>query len=425
MNITPGQKLAALTLNDVSALDAADPLAHKRAAFMVPDHLIYLDGNSLGCLPVAAQQRALDVISTQWGQDLIKSWNQHDWIGLPQLTGEKIARLIGAAPGQTISCDSISVNLFKVLGAALSLQPGRSVVLSQRDNFPTDLYMVQGLSTLMGSRSCELRMVGAEALEDQLDESVAVLMLTHVNFRSASVHDMQRLTRLAHDKGVLVIWDLAHSAGVLPLQLDSWEVDFAVGCTYKYLNAGPGAPAFLYVAQKHLAQVQQPLSGWMGHQTPFEFSPTYHGASGIKKFLTGTPSVIAMSVLDAALDVFNDVDIQEVYDKAGALAQLFVELATQTPALSALTLVSPVAPSQRGAQLAWQHPQAYAICQALIARGVIGDFRAPDVLRLGFSPLYLRYQDVWHSVRILAEIMEQQHYLEPQYQREVQRGPVT
>jgi len=268
-------------------------------------------------------------------------------------------------------------------------------------------------------------MVGAEALEDQLDESVAVLMLTHVNFRSASVHDMQRLTRLAHDKGVLVIWDLAHSAGVLPLQLDSWEVDFAVGCTYKYLNAGPGAPAFLYVAQKHLAQVQQPLSGWMGHQTPFEFSPTYHGASGIKKFLTGTPSVIAMSVLDAALDVFNDVDIQEVYDKAGALAQLFVELATQTPALSALTLVSPVAPSQRGAQLAWQHPQAYAICQALIARGVIGDFRAPDVLRLGFSPLYLRYQDVWHSVRILAEIMEQQHYLEPQYQREVQRGPVT
>ena len=406
-------------------MDAADPLAHKRSAFVVPDNIIYLDGNSLGCLPVAVPQRAQDLIASQWGQDLIKSWNLHRWIELPQITGEKIARLIGAAPGQTISCDSISVNLFKVLGAALSLQPDRSVVLSQSDNFPTDLYMVQGLSSLIGSQRCELRQVAADDLEQQLNESVAVLMLTHVNFRSGYIHDMQRLTRLAHNKGILVIWDLAHSAGVLPLQLDQCEVDFAVGCTYKYLNAGPGAPAFLYVARKHLARVKQPLSGWMGHQAPFEFSPEYQGAAGITQFLTGTPSVLAMSVLDAALDVFQDVQVHELHRKASSLTQLFVQLAAQTPALSALTLVSPVDPAQRGAQLAWQHPQAYAICQALIADGVIGDFRAPDILRLGFSPLYLRYTDVWHSVHKLADILSKQRYLEPSFQRDVQRGTVT
>ncbi|MDP3516884.1 MAG: kynureninase [Pseudohongiella sp.] len=395
-----------VTLTDVQALDLADPLARKRAEFDLPEHIIYLDGNSLGCLPSAVRTRVTEVIDQQWGTDLIKSWNTHGWIDLPVVTGEKIARLIGAAPGQVICCDSISVNLFKLLSAALGLQPGRTVVLSQDDNFPTDLYMVQGLSDLLGSHRCRLLTVCAEDLERQLSSDVAVLMLTHVNFRSGYIHDMQRITELAHSKGILVIWDLAHSAGVLPLQLDQCQVDFAVGCTYKYLNAGPGAPAFLYVAKRHLSHVNQALCGWMGHQSPFQFSSEYEGAPGIEKFLTGTPPVISMSALDAALDVFDKVDLLEVRHKTKRLTDLFITLAAQTPALDVLSLASPTDADQRGAQLAWRHANAYAICQALIAEGVIGDFRAPDILRLGFSPLYLRYEDVWHSVKVLATIME-------------------
>jgi len=404
-----------MTLADVQALDAADPLGHKRAEFDLPEAVIYLDGNSLGCLPNAVRTRVTDVIDQQWGTDLIKSWNIHRWIDLPVLTGEKIARLIGAAPGQVISCDSISVNLFKLLSAALGLQRGRSVVLSQQDNFPTDLYMVQGMSELLGSQRCQLVTVSSDELENQLNEDVAVLMLTHVNFRSGYIHDMQRLTELAHNKGILVIWDLAHSAGVLPLQLDQCQVDFAVGCTYKYLNAGPGAPAFLYVASRHLPTVTQALSGWMGHVSPFRFSADYEGALGIDKFLTGTPPVISMSALDAALDVFTDVDMQDIRHKTKQLTSLFVTLASQTPALDSLTLASPTDAEQRGAQLAWRHPQAYAICQALIAASVIGDFRAPDILRLGFSPLYLRYEDIWHSVQQLASILETGRWQEPQF----------
>ena len=395
-----------ITLADVQALDAADPLGHKRAEFDLPESVIYLDGNSLGCLPNAVRTRVADVIDQQWGTDLIKSWNIHRWIDLPVLTGEKIARLIGAAPGQVISCDSISVNLFKLLSAALGLQHGRSVVLSQQDNFPTDLYMVQGMSELLGSQRCQLVTVSSDELENQLTEDVAVLMLTHVNFRSGYIHDMQRLTELAHNKGILVIWDLAHSAGVLPLQLDQCQVDFAVGCTYKYLNAGPGAPAFLYVARRHLPTVTQALSGWMGHVSPFRFSTDYEGAQGIEKFLTGTPPVISMSALDAALDVFTDVDMQDIRTKSRQLTELFVTLAKQTPALAPLSLASPADAEQRGAQLAWCHPHAYAICQALIADGVIGDFRAPDILRFGFSPLILRYEDIWDSVQRLANILE-------------------
>lgn len=404
-----------ITLADIKAMDAADPLAHKRAEFELPDSVIYLDGNSLGCLPVAVRARVTEVIDQQWGTDLIKSWNIHGWIDLPVLTGEKIARLIGAGPDQVISCDSISVNLFKLLSAALGLQSGRRLVLSQQDNFPTDLYMVQGLSELLGSHRCQLVTVSADELEGQLTDEVAVLMLTHVNFRSGHIHDMQRLTELAHKKGILVIWDLAHSAGVLPLQLDQCQVDFAVGCTYKYLNAGPGAPAFLYVAKRHLPVVTQALSGWMGHAAPFQFSTDYAGAPGIGKFLTGTPPVISMSALDAALDVFTDVNMQDVRHKTKQLTSLFVTLASQTPALDSLTLASPPDAEQRGAQLAWRHPQAYAICQALIAAGVIGDFRAPDILRLGFSPLYLRYEDIWHSVQQLASILETGRWQEPRF----------
>ena len=397
-----------MTLEEVLALDVNDPLARCRDEFELPAETIYLDGNSLGCLPKAARVRAQEVIAQQWGQDLIKSWNQHGWIDLPMRVGEKIARLIGAAPGQTLCCDSVSVNLFKVLSAALRLQPGRSLVLSQQDNFPTDLYIVQGLSEQLGADRLRLKLVEENAIEQQLEqfgEHIAVLLLTQVNFRTGRLLDMRRLTRRAHELGILVVWDLAHSVGVIPIELDNCEVDFAVGCTYKYLNGGPGAPGFLYAASRHHEKLRQPLSGWMGHEAPFGFSADYQPAAGIARFLTGTPPVISMSVLDAALDVFDGLEMKDLRDKTVALTELFIHLGRQHPALSQLLPAFPQNSSQRGAQLAYHHPRAYEICQALIAEGVVADFRAPDILRLGFSPLYLRFEDIWISVERLATIL--------------------
>ncbi len=414
-----------MTLDEVLALDANDPLARWRDEFELPAEIIYLDGNSLGCLPKAARLRAQEVIAQQWGQDLIKSWNQHGWIDLPMQVGEKIARLIGAAPGQTLCCDSISVNLFKLLSAAIQMQPGRALVLSQQDNFPTDLYIVQGLSEQLGADRVRLKLVEENAIEQQLEEfgeHIAVLLLTQVNFRSGRLLDMRRLTRRAHELGILVVWDLAHSAGVIPIELDDCEVDFAVGCTYKYLNGGPGAPGFLYAASRHHDKLRQPLTGWMGHQAPFEFSADYQPAAGIARFLTGTPPVISMSVLDAALDVFRDIDMQAIRDKSLALSELFIQLGRQYPALSQLLPAFPQEPSQRGAQLAYHHPHAYAICQTLIAEGVVADFRAPDILRLGFSPLYVRFEDIWVSVERLAAILKTGAWRDHQISH---RGKVT
>ena len=396
-------------------LDAKDALSTKREAFALPHNTIYLDGNSLGAMPKAALLRAQQVLSTQWGQDLIKSWNTHHWIDLPTTVGEKIAGLIGAAPGQVICCDSTSVNLFKVLSSAMLLQSGRSIVLSQAGNFPTDLYMVEGLASLLGAQRCHLQLAEDDALESALTEQVAVLLLTQVDFRSGRLLDMQRLTQLAHDKGIMVIWDLAHSAGALPIELDACNVDFAVGCGYKYLNGGPGAPAFLYAAKRHHANITQPLSGWMGHKTPFSFDKHYHKAPGIAQYLSGTPAILSMSVLDAALDVFDGVSLTQLREKSLALSNSFHQLVCQQPALQALKLITPLAPAERGSQLAYRHPKAYALCQALIQHGVIADFRAPDILRLGFTPLYLRYTDIWHAVQILTEIVSSNEYEKPHY----------
>lgn len=411
-----------MTLNDVVAMDAEDVLAPRRTEFDLPADTVYLDGNSLGCLPLVAKLRAQQVVEQQWGRDLINSWNVHRWIDLPVSCGEKIARLIGAAPGQVICCDSISVNLFKLLSAALKMQAGRRVVVSQQGNFPTDLYMVQGLQDLLGADLCQLQLVEDQGLEDSLTEDVAVLLLSHVNFRSGLVYDMHRLTQLAHTKGILVIWDLAHSAGVLPVQLDACDVDFAVGCGYKYLNGGPGAPAFMYVAARHQNAIRQPLNGWMGHKAPFEFDTNYVSADGMARFLVGTPPVISMSVLDAALDVFADVDMGQVREKSLALSRLFIRLVAESSALGELELDSPADDTQRGSQLAYRHPEAYAICQAMIARGIIGDFRAPDIFRVGFNPLYLSFQDIYHSVRVLADVVVSEAWREPRYQ---QRSRVT
>ncbi len=406
-----------MNLQDVQALDANDPLAHKRSEFLLPADTIYLDGNSLGCLTVAARDRAREVVEQQWGNSLIKSWNAHHWIDLPAHVGEKIAPLIGAAPAQTIACDSVSVNLFKLISAALTMQKGRTVVLSQQDNFPTDLYMVQGLSQLLGEGACELKLVSEENIEANLDESVALLLLTQVNFRTGRIHDMQKLNHLAHEKGVLVLWDLSHSAGVMPIQLDATQTDFAVGCGYKYLNGGPGAPAFVYVASRHMKAIKQPVCGWMGHKAPFHFDPQYVEADCIEKFLVGTPPVISMSVLDAALEIFEDISMQQVRDKSVALSELFLTLVSLQPELKELQLISPQDSRDRGSQLAFSHPHAYAICQALIEKNVIADFRAPNILRFGFSPLILRFADIWHSVEILAELMANETWRDEKFGR--------
>lgn len=406
-----------MKLEDVLELDRADPLAGKRGEFALPDNVIYLDGNSLGAMPVAAQQRSAHVVEQQWGHDLIQSWNSHNWIDLPVTVGEKIAPLLGAARGQVICCDSTSVNLFKLLCCALDMQKNRRLVLSQTDNFPADLYIAQGLNNLGNGKICELEVIDDADIEARLDETVAVLMLTHVNFRSGKLHDMRRLTERAHAKGVLVIWDLAHSTGALPLALDDWGVDFAVGCGYKYLNGGPGAPAFIYAAERHHASIRQPLTGWMGHQKPFSFSGEYEAAPGVQQFLCGTPPVLSMSVLDAALKVFEDADMDELRAKSMGLSELFIQLCQTNQQLGELTLVSPRNSHDRGSQLAFAHPAAYSICQALIEHGVIADFRAPDILRIGLAPLYLRYEDIWDAVQILAEIMMNKSYLQDQFSR--------
>ncbi|GAB2914200.1 kynureninase [Rheinheimera gaetbuli] len=404
-----------VTYSELQQRDQQDGLASKRHAFLLPDNTIYLDGNSLGAMPKVAAERAQQVLLTQWAEDLIKSWNSHNWIDLPLRVGNKIGRLIGAADDQVICCDSTSVNLFKVLASAMLMQPGRTVVLSQAGNFPTDLYMVEGLASLLGTQHCQLQLVEGDALEQAISTDVAVLLLTQVDFRSGRLLDMQHLTQLAHASGVLVIWDLAHSAGALPIELDNCGVDFAVGCGYKYLNGGPGAPAFLYAAKRHHASICQPLSGWMGHSSPFSFDNHYVKSAGIKQFLTGTPPVLSMSVLDAALDVFDDVDMTQLRDKSLALSRSFAQLVTQHDCLQDLSLITPLTDPQRGSQLAYQHPDAYALCQALIKQGVIADFRAPNILRLGFTPLYLRYIDMWTAVEILADIVRTAEYKKAEY----------
>lgn len=400
--------------------DKNDPLAAKRQLFTIPEATVYLDGNSLGLLTHETRERVQQVVEEQWGQDGIKSWNAHDWVQLPSRVGDKIAPLIGAATGQVICCDSISVNLFKLLSAALKLQQGRSRVISTDDNFPTDLYMVQGLSQLVGAEKCQLELVAEADLlatpADYLDESLAVLLITEVNFRTGRRMPMTQLIEQAHAAGALVIVDLAHSAGAMPVELDAWQADFAVGCTYKYLNGGPGAPAFAYVAQRHLAKLQQPLAGWFGHANPFAFDATYEPAKSVKQMLSGTPSVIAMSAVDAALNAFTDVDMQQLRDKSLALSELFLDLLEAHGLRDEFVCISPSAQSERGSQLSFAHPEAYAICQALIEAKVIADFRAPNYLRVGFTPLYTSYTDIGIAVERLATIMQEEGYRAPRFQ---------
>lgn len=404
-----------MTGPDVAALDAADPLSGLRELFALPEGKIYLDGNSLGALPKAAQMRVEHVLRQEWGQDLISSWNSNDWINLPATVGEKIAGLLGAAPGQVISCDTVSINLFKLIVTALRLQPQRSVILTQEDNFPTDLYMVQGVSDLLGEQRCSTRAVPAEQLLGAMDTEVALLLLTQVNFRDGRLHDIEAITRAAHEKGILVLWDLAHSAGVVPLELDRWQVDMAVGCGYKFLNGGPGAPGFLYLAHKHQNQVGQPLSGWLGHAEPFAFEPGYRPAQGVLRYLGGTPGILGMAALDAALDVFAGIEMTQVRAKSSAMTALFIEGVRNSPAAAHCRVLTPLAAQERGSQVSLAHPQAYGVAQALIEAGVVVDFRAPDIVRFGFSPLYNSYRDVADALQQLLRILAHGEHLQARF----------
>jgi len=400
--------------SDCEALDRDDPLKHKRAAFAIPKGMIYLDGNSLGVLPVNVPARVAEVATKQWGETLIKSWNEHGWFHLPQKIGDRIARLIGAPAGSVIAGDTISVNLFKLLGAAAKLNPSRRVILSDNGNFPSDLYVAQGFRDLMDD-GYVLKVVDPEQVMDAIDENVAFTMITEVDYRTARLHDMKAVTKRAHDKGALTIWDLAHSAGATPVQLAACDADFALGCTYKYLNGGPGAPAFLYVKPELQDRVQPPLSGWWGHAAPFAFDLDYRPAPGIIRNQCGTQPMLSMAALDAALDVWDDVDMGVLRAKSLALCKTFIDLVEQRLAAHGVKVAGPRDMDQRGSHVSIHHPQGYAVMQALIAANVVGDFRAPDMMRFGFTPLYTSFAEVWNAVDILARILDRGEWNQPQF----------
>ena len=421
------------TRHDCQQLDLQDPLRELRDQFVLPSGLIYLDGNSLGMLPKATASRVAEVVSQEWGQGLIRSWNGAGWVDLPQRLGDKIATMVGAGPGQVVATDSTSINLYKVLSAAMSIAqqdaPARQRVLSERSNFPTDLYIAQALCR---ERGFTLELADAEEIAGKLGDDLAVLMLTHVNYRTGAMHDMAALTAAAQAAGALTVWDLAHSAGAVPVALLEARADFAIGCGYKYLNGGPGAPAFVWVNPVHAERFWQPLAGWWGHAAPFEFSPDYRPAPGIKRYLCGTQPIISLTALECGLAVFEQAQalggMTALRAKSLALTDLFIELVAQRCQGHGLGLATPLVHDQRGSQVCLTREYdadgrsgAYAIMQALIARGVIGDFRAGDgrqhrdILRFGFTPLYIGFEEVWQAVEQLGQVLDSGEWQQPEF----------
>lgn len=416
-----------ITLAECLALDQADSLRSLRDLYQVPEGLIYLDGNSLGVLPKATPARVAAAVAQEWGQDLIKSWNSAGWFQMPLLVGNKIARLIGAKEDEVVAADSTSINLFKVLSAALSISqadhPEKKIIVSERTNFPTDLYIAEALCK---ERGFTLQLVDSEQLQTALQEDVAVLMLTHVNYRTGAMFNMQAMTAAAHSVGALTVWDLAHSAGAVPVDLSGSEADFAVGCGYKYLNGGPGAPAFVWVNTKHTNRFWQPLSGWWGHAAPFEFTPDYKPATGIARYQCGTQPILSLTALDTALDTFLEVEklggMAALRQKSLALTSLFMRLTQAELSGYEFGIATPFDEAMRGSQVSLTRSEgAYAIVQALIARGVVGDFRAgdgqsqADILRFGLTPMYTRFVDVWHAVQHLKEVMDSREWQQPRF----------
>lgn len=393
-----------LSRAEALALDAGDVLAPLRHEFLLPEGVVYLDGNSLGPLTRRAAERVAEVVSAEWGRGLIRSWNLHGWIDLPRRVGDAIAPLIGAAPGEVVVADSTSVNLFKLLSGALALRPGRRVILSEEENFPSDLYMAQGLAALLGGE-VRLRLVPRWELPAALDHQVAVVLLTHVDFRTGEMHDMAAVSEAAHRAGALALWDLAHSAGAVPVDLAGSGADFAVGCGYKYLNGGPGAPSFLWVPRRLQSQARSPLWGWLGHAEPFAFDTAYRPAAGIEGWQCGTPGILGLVSLECGVAVLAAAGMASLRRKSLALSELLLGLAERDCRGFGLALASPRDGDRRGSQVSFRHREAYAVCQALIARGVIGDFRAPDLVRFGLCPAFLTFADIWDAVGHLREVL--------------------
>lgn len=403
-----------ITREDCAALDATDVLQDYRRRFVLPPNLIYLDGNSLGPMPHGVQATVAWNMDIGWGVNLITSWNKHQWFSLPLSIGEKIGRLIGAGAGNTVVGDTISINLFKVLTSALALRRDRRVILSDSGNFPSDLYVAQGLNGFLGNGH-ELCCVEPSTVEAAISKEVAVVMLTDVDYRTSRRHDMARLTKAAHDKGCLVIWDLSHSAGALPVDLLGCDADFAVGCTYKYLNGGPGAPGFVFVHPRHQADAAPALVGWWGHAAPFDFDTEWKPAKGIARFQCGTLAVLSVVALDAAIRIWDAVDMAVLHAKSQSLCRLFINLVESQCCEHRLELAGPRDFSQRGSHVSFGYEQGYAVMQALIARGVIGDFRAPNLIRFGFAPLYNTHVEVFDAVAVLAEILDNRLWDKPEY----------
>lgn len=400
--------------SDLVELDNKDTLAPFREKFQLREGLIYLDGNSLGPLPRAVVPRLTEALTEEWGEGLITSWLGADWVNAPTRIGDKIATLIGAQPGEVVVADSTSVNIFKALGAACSINDKRRVILSESKNFPTDIYMMQGLEAFTRNR-ISARVVPGEEVLDHIDDDVAALLLTQVHYKTGDIRDMEEVTRKAQAAGVLTIWDLSHSAGSIPVNLTGANADFAVGCTYKFLNGGPGAPAYIYVAKRHQKKAQPVLAGWFGHAAPFAFDDRYQPAEGVTRFLCGTPPILGMTALEPAIDLFCQADMAAVRDKAIRLGDLFIDLMGSRCGEFGFKLISPRDGSRRGSQVSYKHENGYEIMQALKARDVVGDFRSPDVLRFGMTPLYLRYQDIYDAVDILCEIMASRSWDKPEY----------
>jgi kynureninase len=407
-----------LTLDEARKLDSADPLAFARERFRIPEGLIYLDGNSLGILPAATPGEVDDLIRRQWGEDLIASWNTHGWIDAPMRIAARLAPIVGAKPSELLVADSTSVCLFKLIAAAVRARPGRRTIVVQEGNFPTDTYVAEGLAQMLG---LELRRADSATIGAAIDADTAVVSLSHVDYRSGARIDMAAVNEAACAAGALVVWDLCHSAGAIEIDLNARGCELAVGCGYKYLNGGPGAPAFLYVAEQLQDELQPPLQGWMGHAEPFAFEGSYRPTGGIARFLTGTPSIIGLVALDAGIGTFDAIAMADVETKSRALLMLFID-EVETRCGGEVSLFGPRDLSQRGSHVCFAHPQGYAVMQALIARGIVGDFRAPDLMRFGFTPLYTRFEDAWRAADALAEILSTREWDQPRF---LERRKVT
>jgi kynureninase len=404
--------------DEAQRLDAVDPLAFARERFRLPEGIIYLDGNSLGVLPVRAPAALAETAERQWGEDLIASWNKHGWIDSPTRVAAKLAPIVGAKPGELLIADSTSVSLFKLLAAAAAARRGRKTIVTQRCNFPTDLYVAQGLAGMLGLM---VNAVEPDQMAAAIDDDTAVVTLTHVDYRSAAIHDMAAINEAAHAAGALTVWDLSHSAGAIEVELTGSNCDLAVGCGYKYLNGGPGAPAFIYVAERLQGELTNPLQGWMGHAEPFAFVDDYRPVAGIARFQTGTPPILGLAALEAGLDTFGGIAMREVAAKSRSLTRLFID-EVEARCGSEVRLASPRDPSARGSHVVFAHPAGYAVVQALIARGVIGDFRAPDLMRFGFAPLYNTHAEMVRAAEILDDVLATREWDQPRFR---ERAKVT